>query len=220
MQLVPDPSIPTLETGTRHRTAERAAIQTGFVIGAGQIDGDDRAGITTAAQSARRLDHDPREGQPGTGHSGALPAASDEVGSTLSALEVEDLVTARRAVGDTRLEMVRRMSAEIDAFVVDWVWMVASWTLQLREVVSGVGADQVLLMRDYILPDADDYATTIRDLDASDDASLMDLISLATRMGLATDLDGLDQPLSPGATGLAGCRALPNRGRTDDRPLR
>ena len=66
-------------------------------------------------------------------------------------------------------------------------------------------------MRDY-LPDADDYATTIRDLDASDDASLMDLISLATRMGLATDLDGLDQPLSPpGATGFwAGCRAYPN----------
>ena len=30
VQLVPDPSIPTEETGTRHRTAERVAQQTGY----------------------------------------------------------------------------------------------------------------------------------------------------------------------------------------------
>ena len=66
--------------------------------------------------------------------------------------------------------MVRRMSAEIDAFVVELGVDGRLLDLQLREVVSGVGADQVLLMRDH-LPDADDYATTIRDLDASDDAS-------------------------------------------------
>src|ERR1700756_6035620 len=32
VQLVPDPSIPTDESGTRHRSAERAAIQTGHVV--------------------------------------------------------------------------------------------------------------------------------------------------------------------------------------------
>jgi diadenylate cyclase len=95
------------------------------------------------------------------------------------------------------------MSAEIDEFVVELGVDGRLLDLQLREVVSGVGADQVLLMRDY-LPDADDYATTIHDLDASDDASLMDLISLAARMGLATDLDGLDQPLSPRGYRLLG----------------
>ena len=31
-QLVPDPAIPTFETGTRHRTAERAAKQTGALV--------------------------------------------------------------------------------------------------------------------------------------------------------------------------------------------
>ena len=31
-QLVPDPSIPTTESGTRHRTAERVAKQTGFPV--------------------------------------------------------------------------------------------------------------------------------------------------------------------------------------------
>src|SRR5947209_203974 len=32
VQLVPDPSIPTDESGTRHRSAERAAIQTGHPV--------------------------------------------------------------------------------------------------------------------------------------------------------------------------------------------
>src|SRR5512135_3376848 len=32
VHLVPDPSIPTLESGTRHRTAERVARQTNFPV--------------------------------------------------------------------------------------------------------------------------------------------------------------------------------------------
>ena len=32
VQLVPDPTIPTDESGTRHRSAERAAIQTGYPV--------------------------------------------------------------------------------------------------------------------------------------------------------------------------------------------
>src|ERR1041384_1775941 len=32
VHLVPDPSIPTMESGTRHRTAERVARQTGFPV--------------------------------------------------------------------------------------------------------------------------------------------------------------------------------------------
>ncbi|HPE11086.1 MAG TPA: DNA integrity scanning diadenylate cyclase DisA [Actinomycetota bacterium] len=205
VQLVPDPSIPTQETGTRHRTAERAAIQTGFPVisvsksmetialyydGQRRVLEDSTTILGKANQALATLER--------------YRQRLDEVGSTLSALEVEDLVTVRDVLLVTqRLEMVRRMSAEIDAFVVELGVDGRLLDLQLREVVSGVGADQVLLMRDY-LPDADDYATTIRDLDASDDASLMDLISLATRMGLATDLDGLDQPLSPRGYRLLG----------------
>src|SRR6266508_4020296 len=32
VHLVPDPTIPTMESGTRHRTAERVARQTGFPV--------------------------------------------------------------------------------------------------------------------------------------------------------------------------------------------
>src|SRR5690625_843173 len=36
VQLVPDPSIPTDESGTRHRSAERTAAATGLPVGAGR----------------------------------------------------------------------------------------------------------------------------------------------------------------------------------------
>ncbi len=102
-----------------------------------------------------------------------------------------------------RLEMVRRMSAEIDEFVVELGVDGRLLDLQLREVVNGVGTDQVLLLRDY-LPDPDDYAPTISLLDGAEDETLMDLISLGTTIGLSADLDGLDQPLSPRGYRLLG----------------
>jgi diadenylate cyclase len=75
--------------------------------------------------------------------------------------------------------------------------------LQLQEVVSGVSADQVLLLQDY-LPDADDYSSTITILDETGDSALVDLSELANLMGLAGDTEGLDRPLSPRGYRLLG----------------
>lgn len=205
VQLMPDASIPTQETGTRHRTAERVAIQTGFPVisvsksmetialyydGQRKVLENSTVILGKANQALATLER--------------YRQRLDEVGSTLSALEVEDLATVRDVLLVTqRLEMVRRMSAEIDEFVVELGVDGRLLDLQLREVVSGVGADQVLLMRDY-LPDPDEFASTIVHLDESDDASLMDLTALAAHMGLASDPDGLDRPLSPRGYRLLG----------------
>jgi diadenylate cyclase len=202
---MPDASIPTRETGTRHRTAERAAIQTGFPVisvsksmrtialyydGQRKVLEDSTVILGKANQALATLER--------------YRQRLDEVGSTLSALEVEDLATVRDVLLVTqRLEMVRRMSAEIDEFVVELGVDGRLLDLQLREVVSGVGADQVLLLRDY-LPDPDDYASTISRLDESDDVSLMDLTALAAFMGLDPDPETLDRPLSPRGYRLLG----------------
>ncbi|MEZ5119943.1 MAG: DNA integrity scanning diadenylate cyclase DisA, partial [Candidatus Nanopelagicales bacterium] len=166
VQLMPDATIPTQETGTRHRTAERVAVQTGFPVisvsksmqtialyydgqrkvleGSTVILGKANQALATLERYRQRL---------------------DEVGSTLSALEVEDLATVRDVLLVTqRLEMVRRMSAEIDEYVVELGADGRLLDLQLQEVVSGVAADQVLLLRDY-LPDSEAYADTIARLD-------------------------------------------------------
>ncbi|MCW2584805.1 MAG: integrity scanning protein disA, partial [Frankiales bacterium] len=121
VQLVPDPSIETQETGTRHRTAERVAKQTGNpVISVSQsmkiialyVDGrryvlDDSAAILSRAnQALATLER--------------YKMRLDEVAGTLSALEIEDLVTVRDAMAvSQRLEMVRRIAAEIEGFVVE-----------------------------------------------------------------------------------------------------
>ena len=159
VQLLPDAAIPTQETGTRHRTAERVAVQTGFPVisvsksmetialyydGHRKVLEDSTAILGKANQALATLER--------------YRQRLDEVGSTLSALEVEDLVTVRDVLLVTqRLEMVRRMSAEIDEYVVELGVDGRLLDLQLREVVSGVGADQILLLRDYLL-DADAYA--------------------------------------------------------------
>jgi diadenylate cyclase len=205
VQLLPDATIPTRETGTRHRTAERVAIQTGFPVisvsksmqtlalyydGQRKVLEDSTTILGKANQALATLER--------------YRQRLDEVGSTLSALEVEDLVTVRdMLLVAQRLEMVRRMSAEIDEFVVELGVDGRLLDLQLREVVNGVGTDQVLLLRDY-LPDPDNYAPTIALLDGAEDATLMDLMSLGAAMGLATDPDGLDQPLSPRGYRLLG----------------
>lgn len=205
VQLMPDPSIPTQETGTRHRTAERVAVQTGFPV----------ISVSKSMQTIALYFDDQRKVlEDSTVLLGKAEQALatleryrerlDEVSSTLSALEVEDLVTVRDVLLVTqRLEMVRRMSAEIDEYVVELGVDGRLLDLQLQEVVSGVNEDQILLLRDY-LPDADAYWDTISALDEAEDALLVDLLELGSLMGIAGDLEALDRPLSPRGYRLLG----------------
>src|SRR5205823_13091690 len=135
--LVPDPSIPTEESGTRHRTAERVAKQTGYpVISVSQsmriialyVDGrryvlDDSGQILSRAnQALATLER--------------YKLRLDEVSSTLSALEIEDLVTTRDvAVVAQRLEMVTRIAREIEDYVLELGSDGRLLSLQLDELV-------------------------------------------------------------------------------------
>src|SRR6478609_1471711 len=125
-QLVPDSSIETTESGTRHRTAERVAKQTGFpVISVSQSMG-------VVALYVGDLRH-VIEGSPTT------LSRVDQVTGTLSALEIEDLVTIRDVTAVLqRLEMVRRISAEIQDYVVELGTDGRLLSLQLEELVGGL----------------------------------------------------------------------------------
>ena len=140
VQLMPDPAIPTQETGTRHRTAERASVQTGFpVISV-------RKSMHTIAlyfEVQRKVLEDPTvilgKANQALATLERYRQRLDEVSGTLSAMEVEDLVTVRDVLLVTqRLEMVRRMSAEIDEYVAELGIEGRLLELQLQEVVSGV----------------------------------------------------------------------------------
>jgi diadenylate cyclase len=202
-QLVPDPSIPTTESGTRHRTAERVAKQTGFpVISVSQsmrivaiyVD-DVRYVLEDAGQILSRANQ-------------ALATLEryklrlDEVSGTLSALEIEDLVTVRDvgAVAQ-RLEMVRRISNEIESYVVELGTDGRLLSLQLDELVAGVDLDRELIARDYLPAGSGDQsrtvASTIAGLDALSANDLLDLGAVAQALGFPGGSEQLDAAVSP-----------------------
>src|SRR5262245_63387240 len=201
VHLMPDPSIPSEESGTRHRTAERVAKQTGFpVISVSQsmriiglyINGqrhvlDDSAAILSRAnQALQTLER--------------YKLRLDEVSGTLSALEIEDLVTVRDAVAVVqRLEMVRRIADEIAGYVVELGTDGRLLALQLDELMAGVDADRSLVIRDY-LPSARRQRTLEEveaDLDRLYANELIDIGAVEMAMGYPSTVDALDAAVSP-----------------------
>lgn len=215
VQLVPDPTIPTEETGTRHRTAERVARQTGYpVISVSKsmriiaiyLD-DVRYVLEETSQILARANQ-------------ALATLErykvrlDEVSGTLSALEIEDLVTIRDVAAVVqRLEMVRRIAAEIEGYVVELGADGRLLALQLDELVSGVEQDRVLVVRDYRPAANGRRARSVEDalseLDGLSSQALVDLPAVARAIGFTTE--ALDTPVSPrGYRLLARVPRLPN----------
>lgn len=198
--LMPDPSVDTDESGTRHRTAQRVAIQTGHpVISVSQSMriiglylGKQRYVLETSGELLGRANQ-------AIATLERYKARLDEVSNTLSALEIEDLVTVRdAAMVLQRLEMVRRIADEITGYVIELGTDGRLLALQLEELMAGVDADRDLIVRDY-LPSggrrtADEVLAELVGLSATD---LLDLGLVAAAMGFATAPESLDGVASP-----------------------
>jgi diadenylate cyclase len=123
----------------------------------------------------------------------------DEVSTTLSALEIEDLVTVRDvAAVAQRLEMVTRIASEIEDYVLELGTDGRLLALQLEELITGVDADRQLVVRDYLpsgkrAPTTDDALTALGALGPTD---LVDINAVARSLGLGTN-ELLDNPVSP-----------------------
>ncbi len=200
VHLMPDASIPTTEAGTRHRTAERVARQTGLpVISVSQsmntialYVGESRYVLEHTASILSRANQ-------------ALATLErykmrlDEVTSTLSALEIEDLVTVRDvAAVAQRLEMVLRIATEIEDYVLELGTDGRLLSLQLDELVAGVDAERELVIRDYLpagrrarTPEA-----VLADIDALSATDLLDISTVVRPFGIG-GAESLDSAVSP-----------------------
>jgi diadenylate cyclase len=126
----------------------------------------------------------------------------DEVSGTLSALEIEDLVTVRDAVVVTqRLEMVLRIASEIDGYVVELGTDGRLLALQRDELMAGVTQERELVVQDYIptphgrKPRTVDHV--LADLDELSATDLLDLEIIARVCGFGTAVEVLDTAVSP-----------------------
>jgi diadenylate cyclase len=214
VHLMPDPSIYSEETGTRHRTADRVARQTGFpVISVSQsmqiiavYVGEMRYVLEDSGQILSRANQ-------------ALATLEryklrlDEVASTLSALEIEDLVTVRDvAVVAQRLEMVTRIAREIEDYVLELGSDGRLLALQLDELVTGVDQERELVVRDY-LPQgrrSRNAPEVLAAMEALSPTDLVDIASVARALGLGNG-EHLDAAVTPrGYRLLAKVPRLPN----------
>lgn len=151
VHLVPDSSVPTTETGTRHRTAERVARSLGVpVIAVSQrmntisvYVGEDHHEIEPSGRLLNRADQ-------------ALSTLEryrnrlEDDASSLSTLEIEDLVTIRDVVNVLqRIEGVERIAAEIERYIIELGEEGRMVRLQLVELMGGVEHDRRNIVRDY-----------------------------------------------------------------------
>jgi diadenylate cyclase len=183
VQLVPDPRLPTQESGTRHRTAERVARQTGYpVITVSKsmrtiavftssdryVLEDSAALLTRAHQAIATLERYKRR--------------LDDAAAALSALEIEDRATiGDMAIVAQRLEMVSRVTDEIRGYLVELGTDGGLLGLQLEELTAGTARERDLLLRDYAQDPGAAGADVLANLSADE---LLDLASVAAAIGL------------------------------------
>jgi diadenylate cyclase len=200
VHLVPNPNVPTSETGTRHRTAERVARSIGVPVISVSEDmsviavyyGDHKHPLEP---SPRLLNRANQALQTLERYKNRL----DAVSGTLSALEVEDLVTVREVITVLqRTEMVRRIAEEIRGYIVELGTDGRLIRLQLEELMGGVEDDRRLVIQDYFHSDSDWHLTeAMNALAELSTEELIDIKSVTSVLHLPAEASDLDMGLSP-----------------------
>src|SRR5687767_14542328 len=200
VQLMPDPTILSLETGTRHRTAERVSKQTdALVIAISQrrevvslyVDGgkyileEIPVVLAKANQALATLDK--------------YRTRLDQVSTRLTALEFEGGATLHDVLTVLqRSELVTRMAVEIERYIVELGTEGRLIEMQLEETMVGTAADKAALVHDYLVEDSDEaFAMALDQIGRLPHADLLDFGRMAEVLGHDRKLNTLDYPVSP-----------------------
>ena len=200
VQLMPDPTILSLETGTRHRTAERVSKQTGalviaisqrrdvvslYVDGSKYILEEIPVVLAKANQALATLEK--------------YRTRLEQVSTRLTALEFEggatlyDVLTVLQ-----RAELVTRMAVEIERYIVELGTEGRLIEMQLEETMIGAAGDKSALVHDYLAEHTDEnFALAIDQLSRMPHEDLLDFGRLAELLGYDRKLNTLDHPVSP-----------------------
>src|SRR3954465_4416289 len=200
VQLMPDPTILSVETGTRHRTAERVSKQTEalvialsqrrdvvslYVGGAKYIMVDIPVVLAKANQALATLDK--------------YRSRLDQVSTRLTALEFEGGATLHDVLTVLqRAELVTRMAVEIERYIVELGTEGRLIEMQLDEVMVGVAGDKAALVRDYLVdPSEPAFSAAYDALARLAHQDLLDFGRLAELLGYERKTNTLDFPVSP-----------------------
>ncbi|GAA3644071.1 DNA integrity scanning diadenylate cyclase DisA [Asaccharospora irregularis] len=197
-QLIPDYSIETSETGTRHRTAERVAKQTGAIViaisqrrnvisvyrGENKYVVEDISKIFTKANQALQTLEKYKK-------------VLDQAIISLNALEFNDLVTIYDvALVMQKMEMVMRVTNIIEKYVIELGNEGTLVSMQLEELMGTTKEDIKLIFKDYSKSDEDvgEFRKKVKNLTPDE---LIDLINMAKLLGYSGFSENMDMPIRP-----------------------
>src|SRR5213596_1907503 len=200
VKLMPDPTIPSNETGTRHRTAERVAKQTGaLVISISQ----QRSTISVYVGPTRyQLDPVPEVLAKTNQALATLETYGQrlqQVLTRLTALEFQNSVVLDDVlVVLQRAEMTTRMAAEIERDCVELGAEGRLIRMQLTELIGDVPAERVAVVYDYhVDADGPKSQLALEALHALPYRQLLEFERLAELLGFPRDVNPLDYSVSP-----------------------
>ena len=183
-QLVPDSTIPTFETGTRHRTADRVAKKTGALVVAisqrrniitvykGNIKyvlRDSSVVLARANQAIQTLEK--------------YVSVLDRVVLNLNVLEFQDLATLFDVItAIQRTEMVMRIVSEIERYISELGNEGRLIFMQLSELIKNIEQDGIWLIRDYCQNNMD-YNEIYKQIQGLDSGELLEVETISKALG-------------------------------------
>jgi diadenylate cyclase len=218
VQLMPDPAIPSDETGTRHRTAERVARQTdALVISISQqretvtvFVGDLRYQLAEISDMLARTNQ-------AVGTLETYRARLDQGLTRLTALEFQSAVMLDDVlVVLQRAEMTTRMAEEIERNCVELGEEGRLIRMQLDELMEDVPREKAAVVYDYERSgDPASAAKVLESLSALPYGRLLEFEGLAEELGYPRETNPLDYTVQP-----RGYRVLSRIPRLPDSVIR
>lgn len=152
VQLIPDFSIPTVETGTRHRTAERVSKQTGKIV----ISISQRREIITIYNNNLRYVLEDTERVTSKSNQALQTVEKyrkvfDNKINMLTEYEFNDIATLNMVIESIqRAEMVMRIADEVQKSIYELGTEGRLLKMQLDELTTGIEKEEKLIIKDYV----------------------------------------------------------------------
>lgn len=209
VQLVPSPTFPTSETGTRHRAAERTALHTGVPVVSVSASMNI---VTVYADGKRHVIEEPvvmmtRARQAITTVE-QYRSRVDKANQRLSVAEINRYATVEDVLHLLQRQLLlQRAARDVDDQILELGADARQLRLQLSELRGTISQDIAMLVCDYLVADGAPSNSLIDDtlhsLDLLPDPELLNTSALASTLGLPATEENLMEAVTP-----RGYRAL------------
>jgi diadenylate cyclase len=199
-QLIPDSSIPSTETGIRHRTAERVARQTGKLV----VSISQRRNVITVYQGTLRYSLKDigvilTKANQAIQTLEKYKSVLDQSFINLGASEFEELVNLHDVASVVqRVEMVLRIKSEIKRYINELGTEGRLISMQLEELVANIDTDAFYLLMDYVREGGEEKIKEIRGaLKKLTNEELLDHNQVIRILGYPSSNSVLEDSVSP-----------------------